>query len=104
VANREVEVEVVYAGKVAVIDAGGREADADATFVRVVPSEMASSEADRRRDWFGSVVGAVDWSALAKRKDSVLLRLPSGLIAELRIAELTAPETVCVVGVGPAPF
>ena len=86
------------------IDAAGQEADADATFVRVVASEMASSEAEHRRDWFGSVVGAVDWSALAERKDPVLLRLPSGLTAELRIAELTAPETVCVLGVGPAPF
>jgi hydroxyethylthiazole kinase len=38
------------------------------------------------------------------RADPVMLRLPSGLTAELRIAELTAPETVCVFGVGPAPF
>jgi hypothetical protein len=103
VSIREVEVEVVYAGKVAVIDAVGQEADADATFVRIVANEVASSEAGRR-DWFGSVVGSVDWSALAARADPVMLRLPSGLTAELRIAELTAPETVCVLGVGPAPF
>ena len=102
--NREVEVEVVYAGKVAVIDAAGREADADATFVRIVTSEMAPPEAGRRLDWFGSVAGTVDWSALAERADPVMLRLPSGLTAELRIAELTAPETVSVLGVGPAPF
>lgn len=102
--NREVEVEVVYAGKVAVIDAVGHEADADATFVRIVANERASSDVERRRDWFGSVVGTLDWSALAARSDPVMLRLPSGLTAELRIAELTAPETVYVLGVGPAPF
>ena len=101
---REVEVEVVYAGKLAVIDAFGHEADADATFVRIVANERASSESERRREWFGSVVGALDWSALAERAGPVMVRLPSGLTAELRIAELTAPETACVFGVGPAPF